>query len=151
MQNEVRKRIGNENGNKRAHDCPKTATRRPKTRQGLQTGADLVPRGVPKPIWNRSKFDLGRSRGGSKATEDPPETPNRPQIDPKSTPNSFRIDAKLECKRFLKSMYFHAFRHKLWQLGQKLSYTKLLSWAQLSWATLRSTKLSEANLSDAKS
>ena len=62
MQNEVRKRIGNENGNKRAHDCPKTATRRPKTPQGLQVGADLVPRGVPKSIWNRSKFDLGRPR-----------------------------------------------------------------------------------------
>ena len=82
MQNEVRKRIGNENGNKRAHDCPKTATRRPKTPQGLQVGADLVPRGVQ----NRFEIDqnsiLGAQRS-SKATEDPPETPNRPQMDAK--------------------------------------------------------------------
>ena len=149
MQNEVRKRLGNRIVNKRAQDRQKTAPRRRKTPQGLQ----VEPTWIQEGSQNQSKIDqnsiLG-AQGSSKATEDPPETPDRPQIDPKSTPNWFTIDAKLECKRLLKSMYFHAFRHKLWQLGQKLSYTKLLSWAELSCATLRSTKLSEADLSNAK-
>ena len=38
---------------------PQEVSRRPRTLQGLEVGANLAPRGVPKSIQNRSKSELG--------------------------------------------------------------------------------------------
>ena len=95
MQHEVRNGLGNRIVDKRAQDRQKTAPRRRKTPQGLQVGADLDPRGVPKSIQNRLEFDLGRPRGLQSypgPSQDPPKTLPRPKIDPKSIPNRPQID-----------------------------------------------------------
>ena len=84
---------------------PEDAPRRHKSPQGLQVGADLVPREVPKSIWNRSKFDLGRPRGLQShpgASQDSKSNENRSQIES----DWFIIDANLERTRFMKSIYF---------------------------------------------
>ena len=47
------------NGFKTAWRPPKEVSRRSKTLQGLEVGANLAPRGGPKSIQNRSKSELG--------------------------------------------------------------------------------------------
>ena len=51
---------------------PQEVSRRPRTLQGLEVGANLAPRGVPKSIQNRSKSELG-----SLQDPRPPKTPPR--------------------------------------------------------------------------
>ena len=88
MQHEVRNGLGNRIVDKRAQDRQKTAPRRRKTPQGLQVGADLDPRGVPKSIRIRSWAPKGTPklpRTLPRPSQDPPKTPNRLQIDSKST------------------------------------------------------------------
>ena len=74
MQNTIRNSFGTWIGKRRGSRAPQDASRRPKTPRGLQVGADLAPRGVPKSIKNRSKFDLGRSRAPR-----PPQDPSKPE------------------------------------------------------------------------
>ena len=88
---------------------PQEVSRRPRTLQGLEVGANLAPRGVPKSIQNRSKSELG-----SLQDPRPPKTPPRFQNGPqngfqivakstsKSIQNSFTTDAKCACKLFLR-------------------------------------------------
>ena len=108
----MRKGSGHEIGKRRVHDDTKTAqevSRRPRTLQGLEVGANLAPRGVQKSIQHRSKSELG-------SLQDPrsPKTPPRFQYAPqngaqivakstsKSIQNSFTTDAKCACKLFLR-------------------------------------------------
>ena len=88
---------------------PQEVSRRPRTLQGLEVGANLAPRGVPKSIQNRSKSELG-----SLQDPRPPKTPPKiPKWTPKWIPivakstsksiqNSFTTDAKCACKLFLR-------------------------------------------------
>ena len=62
---------------------PQEVSRRPRTLQGLEVGANLAPRGVPKSIQNRSKSELG-------SLQDP-----RP---PKTPPQGKENDTKIEEK-----------------------------------------------------
>ena len=84
MQNTIRNSFGTWIGERRGSRAPQDASRRPKTPRGLQVGADLAPRGVPKSIKNRSKFDLGRPRA-PRPPQDPSKTPPRPPKTPQDT------------------------------------------------------------------
>ena len=85
---------------------PQEVSRRPRTLQGLEVGANLAPRGVPKSIQNRSKSELGSLQD----PRPPPRFQNGPQngfqivakSTSKSIQNSFTTDAKCACKLFLR-------------------------------------------------
>ena len=85
---------------------PQEVSRRPRTLQGLEVGANLAPRGVPKSIQNRSKSELGSLQN----PRPPPRFQNGPQTGfqivakstSKSIQNSFTTDAKCACKLFLR-------------------------------------------------
>ena len=88
---------------------PQEVSRRPRTLQGLEVGANLAPRGVPKSIQNRSKSELG-SLQDPRTPRPPPRFQNGPQngfqivakSTSKSIQNSFTTDAKCACKLFLR-------------------------------------------------
>ena len=113
----MRKRIGHEIGKKGLQTTqgpPQEVSRRPRTLQGFEVGANLAPRGVPKSIQNRSKSELA-------SPQDPrPETPPRFQNGPqngfqivakptsKSIQNSFNTDAKRRHSPTLEKALCHA-------------------------------------------
>ena len=73
---------------------PQEVSRRPRTLQGLEVGANLAPRGVPKSIQNRSKTELG-----SLQDPRPPKTlPKIPKWTPKWIPNRCEIDFEIHSK-----------------------------------------------------
>ena len=73
---------------------PQEVSRRPRTLQGLEVGANLAPRGVPKSIQNRSKSELA-------SPQDPRPSRDSPKIlkwTPKWVPNRCEINFEIHSK-----------------------------------------------------
>ena len=93
----MRKRIGHEIGKKgfqTTQGPPQEVSRRPRTLQGLEVGANLAPRGVPKSIQNRSKSELA-------SPQDPRPPRDPPKISkwtPKWAPNRCEINFEIHSK-----------------------------------------------------
>ena len=66
---------------------PQEVSRRPRTLQGLEVGANLAPRGVPKSIQNRSKSKLG-------SLQDPPRRALGKENDTKLEEKTINFDAE---------------------------------------------------------
>jgi hypothetical protein len=73
---------------------PQEVSRRPRTLQGLEVGANLAPRGVPKSIQNRSKSELA-SPQDPRPSRDPPKIP---KWTPKWVPNRCEINFEIHLK-----------------------------------------------------
>ena len=73
---------------------PQEVSRRPRTLQGLEVGANLAPRGVPKSIQNRSKSEFG----GFQDPRNPQDTPKIPKWVPKRSPNRCEIEFEIHSK-----------------------------------------------------
>ena len=73
---------------------PQEVSRRPRTLQGLEVGANLAPRGVPKSIQNRSKSELA-SPQDPRPPRDPPKIP---KWTPKWVPNRCEINFEIHSK-----------------------------------------------------
>ena len=73
---------------------PQEVSRRPRTLQGLEVGANLTRRGVPKSIQNQSKSELG-SLQDPRPPQDPPKIP---KWTPKWIPNRCEIDFEIHSK-----------------------------------------------------
>ena len=82
------------NGFKTAWRPPQEVSRRSRTLQGLEVGANLAPRGVPKSIQNRSKSELA-------SPQDPRPSRDSPKIlkwTPKWVPNRCEINFEIHSK-----------------------------------------------------
>ena len=104
----MRKGIGHEIGKKgfqTTQGPPQEVSRRPRTLQGLEVGANLAPRGVPKSIQNRSKSELG-----SLQDPRPPKTPPKGRkMTPKSKKKRLILTPKICKKRPASRFVFQRF------------------------------------------
>ena len=81
---------------------PQEVSRRPRTLQGLEVGANLAPRGVPKSIQNRSKSELG-------SLQDPRPPPREGKLTPKSNKKRLILTPKICKKRPASRFVFQRF------------------------------------------
>ena len=84
---------------------PQEVSRRPRTLQSLEVGANLAPRGVPKAIQNRSKSELGSLQD----PRPPPGVPPGRRMTPQSKKKRLILTPKICKKRPASRFVFQRF------------------------------------------